>query len=156
LRFGFKWLKIHRKGSHDYSMPFLIFWNVWKMFYYPKIAPNFMSHLPILSFFEQNNTQRNKFEAEIWRRWLCSTLLATLQRISKNNLLYVGWKSTKWASFYLHFEICKKWFCWFFWWMTISIKFLQTNNFFFNFQLFSYFFLIKTSKYVFSWDFALF
>jgi len=40
-----------------------------KMFYYLIIAPNIMSYLPFGEVFEESGTQRNKFGAEMWRRW---------------------------------------------------------------------------------------
>jgi len=48
----------------------------------------------------------------------------------------VVWKSTKWASFPMHFETYKILFWWFFWWMTISIEFLQMAKFNFFIYLF--------------------
>jgi len=49
-----------------------------------EIAPNFIPYLPIGGR-GQSSPQRNKFEVEIWKRWLCSILLAIAQRISKNS-----------------------------------------------------------------------
>jgi len=50
------------------------------------------------------STQENEFGAEIWWRWSPSRLVALQERNFKNTYFYVVWKSTKRASFCLHFE----------------------------------------------------
>jgi len=44
------------------------FFAIFKMFYCPKVAPNFMSHLPIWGILELFTTQKNEFGAEIWKK----------------------------------------------------------------------------------------